>query len=96
MLYKTEMKISKHICNLFHAHTGVTDDNMKDLFYDNLDQLTTRISDYDVKIILGDANSKLGNEPGWKQYGCNSLHKTTNKNRMRLISIASSTTLKSC
>lgn len=79
----------------FYAPTEDADDDMKDLFYDNLDQLMTNIPDYDIKIILGDANAKVGNEPSLKQYtGGNSLHDTTNENGMRLISFASSKNLK--
>lgn len=53
------------------------------------------IPNYDIKILFGDANAKVGNEPGWKQYtGCNSMHNTTNDNGMRLINLASSKNLK--
>ncbi|XP_046399915.1 craniofacial development protein 2-like [Ischnura elegans] len=79
----------------FYAPTEDAEDDVKDFFYDNLDQLMTSIPDYDMKILLGDANAKVGNEPSWKQYtGGNSLHETTNENGMRLISFASAKNLK--
>uniref|UniRef100_A0A8D9E0P6 Craniofacial development protein 2 n=1 Tax=Cacopsylla melanoneura TaxID=428564 RepID=A0A8D9E0P6_9HEMI len=64
---------------------------MKDQFYQDLENLMTSLPTYDIKIMMGDANAKIGREECWKDVvGTNSLHSITNDNGLRLIHFASS------
>jgi hypothetical protein len=66
-----------------HAPTEEKEASEKDIFYDILEKL-------DIKIILGDFNTKIGQEENVKPIiGINSLHKVSN-NGMRLISYVAS------
>lgn len=50
----------------------------KDAFYGHLEDLMKQIPNYDVKILMGDANVKLGKENPWKAYmGTEGLHYTS-------------------
>lgn len=49
--------------------------------------LTTNLPNYDLRIILGDANAKIGKEDMWKIVADkHSLHEVTNDNGVRLLS----------
>jgi hypothetical protein len=45
-----------------HAPTEEKDDEQKDTFYDKLERLYMKSPKYDIKIVLGDFNAKLGKE----------------------------------
>jgi exonuclease III len=64
-----------------HAPTEEKDDDEKDNFYDDLDQIYEECPKRDVKIIIGDLNAKIGQEeiyrPIIRKY---SLHTLSNDN----------------
>ena len=43
-----------------HAHTEVTDDNIKDEWYDQIQTIIDETPRHDILVILGDANAKVG------------------------------------
>ncbi|KAK5638637.1 hypothetical protein RI129_012932 [Pyrocoelia pectoralis] len=64
----------------FHAHTEEKDD-IKNEFYDQLEEEYNKIPKYDTKIILGDANAKIGKEEEYRPtIGKFSKHEITNNN----------------
>lgn len=74
-----------------HAPTEESSSDDKEEFYDLVEQALDACPKYDVKIILGDLNAKIGREPVFRQYiGNNSLHENTNDNGYRLIDLAAS------
>jgi sorting nexin-29 len=74
-----------------YAPTEEGDDDEKDLFYDELDRLWGLCPRHDVKIIMGDFNSKIGREEEFRPFlGNYSLHDVSNDNGIRLISFAAS------
>lgn len=79
----------------FYAPTEDSDEETKDNFYELLDQRLNSIPNYDMKIVLGDANAKIGKENMWKEIaGKESLHDETNENGVRLCSFAMANNLK--
>ena len=74
-----------------HAPTEVKDDDEKDKFYEDLDQIYQECSKRDVQIIIGDLNAKIGQEeihrPIFGKYG---FHTLSNDNDIRLINFACS------
>uniref|UniRef100_A0A8D8SWI4 Craniofacial development protein 2 n=1 Tax=Cacopsylla melanoneura TaxID=428564 RepID=A0A8D8SWI4_9HEMI len=61
----------------------------KDEFYEELEEIWNRLPNYDVKILMGDANAKVGREMTWRNIaGKESLHEYTNDNGTRLLSLA--------
>ena len=72
-----------------HAPTNDKDDDVKDTFYANLEDIYDRCPSHDVKIVLGDFNGKIGRESFFSPtIGQFSLHHTTNNNGKRLIDFA--------
>ena len=64
-------------------------------FYENLESLMNTLPKYDTKLIMGDANAKIGKEVCWeKTVGKHSLHEITNENGNRLINLATACNLK--
>ncbi|XP_013175481.1 PREDICTED: uncharacterized protein LOC106123612 [Papilio xuthus] len=77
-----------------HAPTEETDDEQKERFYTELEDLCTMIPKGDIKMIVGDFNAKLGREQTFlPTIGNHSLHENTNDNGMRLITFAVSLNL---
>ncbi|KAJ0171123.1 hypothetical protein K1T71_013322 [Dendrolimus kikuchii] len=73
-----------------YAPTEMADEVDKDEFYDQLELVYDQIPNYDVKIILGDCNAKVGREEIYKPtIGMHSKHNVSNDNGTRLISFAS-------
>lgn len=73
----------------FYAPTEEAEDDEKDEFYDMLEEEWNKLPSYDVKILLGDANAKVGRENIWQEVvGINSLHETSNDNGVRLLTLA--------
>ena len=72
-----------------HAPTEDAEEEKKNEFYEDIETLTDSIPRFDVKIIIGDLNAKIGKEE-WNHMfaGRESLHETTNKNGQKLISLA--------
>jgi len=74
-----------------HAPTEDKDDDDKDNFYEDLDQIYEECPKRDVKIILGDLNAKIGQEEVYRPIiGKYSLHSLSNDNGIRLIDFACS------
>ncbi|EJU6350860.1 endonuclease/exonuclease/phosphatase family protein, partial [Salmonella enterica] len=72
-----------------HAPTEDANEEVKDFFYEQLDKAYSTIPVYDMKLVLGDFNSKVGKEDIYKgTIGMHSLHNITNDNGLRLISFA--------
>ncbi|XP_046663006.1 craniofacial development protein 2-like [Homalodisca vitripennis] len=73
----------------FYAPTEEAEEEKKDNFYGLLDELVGRLPSFDMKIILGDANAKVGREEVWRPaIGKESLHQESNDNGTRLASFA--------
>ena len=74
-----------------HAPTEEKNDEDKDSFYDELDEVYNECPRGDYKIILGDMNAKIGKENEYKPcIGKYSLHENSNDNGIRLIHFSSS------
>jgi len=72
-----------------HAPTNNKDDQEKERFYENLEELCYRIPRHDMLIIMGDFDAKLGN----KEYlqlvaGPCTIHDSSNENGNMLIQFA--------
>lgn len=72
-----------------HAPSEDKDMIIKEQFYNELDTIYERIPTYDLKIVLGDANAKIGQEEIFRPtIGKYSKHKVTNGNGHLLIDFA--------
>ena len=77
-----------------YAPTEEADDHVKDVFYSDLENFVDKTPKYDVKIILGDFNAKIGKDPNYADItGLNSLHDQSNNNGERIIDFAVSKSL---
>ena len=69
-----------------HAPTEETEEEVKDRFYEELENVYDGAAGHDVKMILGDMNAKIGREKRYKPViGQESIHKESNDNGERLI-----------
>jgi endonuclease/exonuclease/phosphatase family metal-dependent hydrolase len=69
-----------------HAPTEERSDEEKESFYERLEETYGKIPKYDMKIILGDFNAKIGKEECIKEVaGRFTLHKETSKNGWYLV-----------
>lgn len=92
MRLKGRFKNLSIVC--FYAPTEDAEDE-KDLFYETLEQLWSRIPGHDVKILLGDANAKIGKEEVWNSVaGKESIHTDSNNNGLRLLNLAVASNMK--
>ena len=74
-----------------HAPTNVAEDNVKEAFYDGLENAYESCPKHDVKIVLGDFNAQVGKESAFRPMtGCCGLHEVTNENGLCLINFAAS------
>lgn len=72
-----------------HAPTEEKEDSAKDTFYDLMEKAYDSCPSYDVKMIMGDLNAKVGREEWLKPaVGIDSLHNESNNNGMRLANFA--------
>jgi hypothetical protein len=72
-----------------HAPTNDSNDEAKDLFYEELKWTYSVCPGNDVKIVMGDTHAKIVRETiRHLMIGKYSLHETTNKNDLRLIDFA--------
>lgn len=86
--------ISERICSIrikgnkrnisimnIHAPTEEKDEEEKDLFYEMLDNEYEKLPIYDIKIVMGDCNAKVGQEEMYRAtVGRHSKHEITNDN----------------
>jgi exonuclease III len=67
-----------------HAPTEEKSDDSKDSFYEELEQVIDHFPKYNMKILLGDFNAKLGKEDTFKPtIGSESLHEDSNDNGVK-------------
>ncbi|PNF31855.1 hypothetical protein B7P43_G08920 [Cryptotermes secundus] len=99
--------ISERICTLrirtkffnmtlmnVHAPTEEKEEEVKDYFYQQMEETYDSIPSNDIKVILGDLNAKIGKEKEYRGViGTESLHDTTNHNGIKLIDFAESKNL---
>ena len=81
-------------CNIVlnvHAPSEEKSDGSKDSFDEELEQVFDHFPKYDMKILLGDFNAKVGRENIFKPtIGIESLHQDNNDNGVRIVNIATS------
>jgi hypothetical protein len=72
-----------------HEHTPTNDsgEEAKDQFYEQLERAYAVCPSHDVKLVMGDANAKVGRETVHQPslIGKHSLHESTNENGPRLV-----------
>jgi hypothetical protein len=74
-----------------HAPTEDKDDDIKDRFYEELEQAFDQFPRYHMKIWLGDFNAKVGREDIFKPIiGKESLHEASYDNGIRIVNFATS------
>jgi hypothetical protein len=77
-----------------HAPTEDKDDDIKDSFYEELQQVFDQFPRYHMKILLGDFNAKVGRKDIFKPIiGNESLHQASNNNGVRVVNFATSKNL---
>jgi endonuclease/exonuclease/phosphatase family metal-dependent hydrolase len=77
-----------------HAPTGDKDDDIKDSFYEELEQVFDQFPRYHMKILLGDFNAYVGREDIFKPIiGNESLHEDSNDKGIRVVNFANSENL---
>lgn len=79
---------SQRKLSIINVHAPIEDakEEIKDKFYEELDELYEKIPNSDIKIIIGDFNAKVGQEKRYRPaVGKYSRHKKTNDNGQRLI-----------
>jgi exonuclease III len=87
-----------HWCDIIvlnvHAPTEDKDDDIKDSFYEELEQVFDQFPMYHMKILLGDFNAKVWREDIFKPIiGNESLHEASNDNGVREVNFATSKNL---
>jgi hypothetical protein len=80
---------------VLHAHTPHEDkDDIKDSFYEELEQVFDQFPRYHMKIMLGDLNAKVGREDIFKPIiGNESLHEASKDHGVRVVNFATSKNL---
>jgi hypothetical protein len=74
-----------------HAPTEDKYDDIKDSFYEELEQVFEQFLRYHMKILLGDFNAKVGRQDIFKPViGNESLHEASNDNGVRVVNFATS------
>jgi hypothetical protein len=83
-----------HCCDtiVLNVHAPTEDkDDIKDSFYEELEQLCEQFPRYDMKILMGNFNAKVAREDIFKPIiGNESLHKANNDNGVRVLNFATS------
>jgi hypothetical protein len=85
-------------CNILvlnvHAPSEDKNDDSKDCFYEELEQVFDHFPRYRVKILLGDFNAKVGRENIFKPTSGNESHlQDSNENGVRIVNFATSKNL---
>jgi hypothetical protein len=72
-----------------HAPTEDKIDDIKDRFYEELEQVLDKFPRYRMKILLGEFNAKIGREDIFKPtIGNDSLREISNDNGVRVVNFA--------
>ena len=88
-LLRVDTKPLNIILVCVHAPTETGEENMKDVFYEDLSQIYDKLPGNVIKLVIGDLNAKCGKETHFiPMIGKESLHETSNGNGLRLISFA--------
>jgi hypothetical protein len=85
-----------HWCNIIfvNVHAPYTSDDVKDNFYEELGHVFYQFPRYDMKILMGDFNAKVGREDIFKLTIRNeSSHEISNDNGVRVVNFATSKNL---
>jgi hypothetical protein len=87
-----------HCCNIIvlnvHAPCEDKGDDVKDSFYEELGRVFDQFPRYDMNILLGDFNAKVGRENTFKPTTRNeSLHEISNDNGIRVVNFSTSKNL---
>jgi exonuclease III len=70
------------------------DDNIKDSFYEELEEVFDQFPRYHIKISLGDFNAKVGREDIFNPIiGNENLHEASNDNGVKVVNVATSKNL---
>jgi endonuclease/exonuclease/phosphatase family metal-dependent hydrolase len=76
------------------APTQDKSDDVKERFYEELEQVFDKFPKYHMKILLGDFNAKVGREDIFKPtIGNESLHEISNDNGVRVVNFATTKNL---
>jgi hypothetical protein len=74
-----------------HAPSEDKDDDIKDSFYEELEQVFDQFPRYHMKILVGDFIANVGREDIFKQIiGNESLHEADNDNGVRVVNFETS------
>jgi hypothetical protein len=73
-----------------HAPAEDKDDDIRDSFYEELEQVFDQFSRYHMKILLRYFNAKVGREDICRPIGNESLHEASNDNGVRVVNFATS------
>ena len=77
-----------------HAPSEEKSEELKDSFYEELEEVFDHIPKYHMKILLGDFNAKVGREDIFKPIiGQESLHQDSNDKGVRIVKFATSKNL---
>jgi hypothetical protein len=77
-----------------HAPREDTSDDIKDTFFEELGRVFDQFPRYDMKILLGDFNAKVGTDDIFKPtIGNESSHEISNDNGVRVVNFATSKSL---
>jgi len=72
-----------------HAPSEEKSDYSKDSLYEEMEQVFHHFHNYEMKILLGDFNAKVGREDIFKPtIGNESLHQDSNGNIIRTVNVA--------
>jgi hypothetical protein len=72
-----------------HAPTNDSEEEAKDQFYEQQERAYAACPSHDVKLVMGDANAKIGRETVHQPtISKHSLHESTNENGLRLVDFA--------
>jgi hypothetical protein len=78
-----------------HAPTEDETDDVKDIFYEELERVFDKSLKYHMKILLGDFNAEVGKEDIFKPtIGNKSLHEINNNSVIRLVNFVTSKNLR--
>jgi len=77
-----------------HAPSAEKSEELKDSFYEELEEVFNRIPKYRMKILLGDFNAKVAREDIFKPIiGQESFHQDSNDNGVRRVNFVTSKNL---
>ena len=87
-----------HWCNIIvlnvHGQSEEKSDDLKDSFYEELEQVFYHFPKYHMKILLGDFNAKVGKDNIFKPtIGDENLHQDINDNGVRIVNFDTSKNL---